>query len=69
MFRNLLPADELAQLRTEILALRTREVELRKCFTEDSDDGFYEGHHFDVVGAAAKTLCTQPKPPTSGNPQ
>lgn len=49
MFRNLLPADELAQVRDKIRALRTREIELRKCFTDDNDDGFYEGCNFDVV--------------------
>ncbi len=49
MMQNQLPADELAHVRDEIRMLRTREVALRKCFTEDCDDGLYEGCEFDVV--------------------
>lgn len=49
MLRNQLPADELAHVRDEIRALRAREVELRKCFTDDCDNGLYEGFEFDVV--------------------
>ena len=48
MLRNQLPADELAHIRDEIRALRAREVQLRKCFTEECDNGFYEGCDFDV---------------------
>lgn len=43
-----LPADELAHVRDEIKTLRAREVELRRCFTEDCDNGLYEGCDFDV---------------------
>lgn len=46
---NQLPADELANLRGEIRNLRAREVALRRCFTEDCDNGLYEGFEFDVV--------------------
>jgi len=49
MLRNQLPADELAQVRDGIRALRAREIELRKCFTDDCDNGLYEGFEFDVV--------------------
>ena len=49
MLRNQMPADELAHLRDEIHALRAREVELRKCFTDDCDNGHYEGCEYDVV--------------------
>lgn len=49
MTRNQLPADELAHVRDEIRALRAREVALRRCFTEDCDNGLYEGCEFDVV--------------------
>jgi len=48
MLQNQSPADELAHVRDEIRALRLREVELRKCFTEDCDNGLYEGCEFDV---------------------
>lgn len=49
MFQKQLPADELAQVRRKIRDLRAREVALRKCFTEDVDDGVYEGCDYDVV--------------------
>lgn len=49
MFQNQLPADALAQVREKIHALRRREIALRKCFTEDCDDGVYEGCNFDAV--------------------
>lgn len=49
MFEKQMPADELARVREKIRALRMREIELRKCFTDNCDDGFYEGSHFDVV--------------------
>ncbi|WP_456389298.1 hypothetical protein [Profundibacter sp.] len=48
MLRNQLPADELAHVRGEIRNLRAREVELRKCFTEECDSGLFEGCDFDV---------------------
>jgi len=43
-----MPADELGQIRKEIRALRAREVALRKCFTDDCDDGLYEGCEYNV---------------------
>lgn len=49
MFENQMPADELAQVREKIHALRMREIKLRKCFTDACEDGFYEGNNFDVV--------------------
>ena len=49
MLQNQLPADELAQVRDGIRALRAREVELRKCFTDECDNGLYEGFEFNVV--------------------
>lgn len=48
MMLNQLPADELANVQEKIRALRAREVALRRCFTDDSDDGLYEGCEFDV---------------------
>lgn len=48
MLKNQMPADELALIRKEIRALRNREVELRKCFTEECDSGRFEGCEYDV---------------------
>ena len=48
MFEKRLPVDELAKVREEICILRDREIELRKCFTRDCDEGIYEGAEFDV---------------------
>jgi len=49
MLSNQLPADELAHIRDEIRDLRAREEELRQCFTEDCDNGHFEGCSYDVV--------------------
>jgi hypothetical protein len=49
MLRNQLPADELGHIRDEIRALRLREAQLRQCFTDDCDDGRFEGCDYDVV--------------------
>ncbi len=43
-----MPADELGRVRNEIRMLRAREVELRKCFTQDCDDALFEGCDYDV---------------------
>ncbi|AXX97510.1 hypothetical protein [Profundibacter amoris] len=43
-----MPADELGHVRKEIQALRAREIELRKCFTDECDDGVFEGCEYDV---------------------
>lgn len=48
MFNTQTPADELAKVRDEIRILRDREIELRKCFTRNCDEGVYEGCEFDV---------------------
>lgn len=48
MLQKKLPADKLADVHDEISALRLREVELRKCFTDDCDFSLYEGREFDV---------------------
>ena len=49
MLRNQLPADELAHIRDEIRALRVREAELRQCFTDECNQGVFEGCDYDVV--------------------
>jgi len=49
MLSNQLPADELAQIRDKIYNLRAREEELRLCFTEDCENGRFEGCSHDVV--------------------
>jgi len=43
-----LPADELGHMRNEIRLLRAREVELRKCFTQDCNDALFDGYDYDV---------------------
>ena len=43
-----MPADELGHIRKEMRALRAREIELRKCFTDECDEGIFEGCDYDV---------------------
>ena len=67
MFQNLVPAgklpDELAtRCAIKIHALRLpARSRLRKCFTDDGDDGFYEGCNFDVVVRLQKRCVLEPK--------
>lgn len=49
MFENQMPTDGQMQGREKVRALRTHEIELRKCFTDTCDDDVYEDSHFDVV--------------------